>query len=578
MTNTASRQTGNTQSPNNNATRDARTSIIARARQEIVAMKAYSSARSLYKSNPDTIFLDANEAPFSPFVGAQSLNRYPDQQPEKPIKALCRYYDVSSRNLITARGADEVIDILMRSFCRPAIDNIIICPPTFAMYEQAALMQGAEVKSVPLTSDDFILDISGITNAADENTKLVFICSPNNPTGNSADKEDIITLCRAFDGKAVIVLDETYNEYSKQPSLIPLTEEFENLIVLRTLSKSHACAGLRCGVGIAQAEIIALLRKVLAPYPLPQPVMAAVLNTMNDTALERLAKKRDELIQLRDECAAKLQAHGAIGKVFPSDANYILVKVKDSEDFKNRFTEAQIIVRNQSHQEGLQDCFRISIGTAAEMELFFRVLDGEKRTLGVNDRIASVNRTTKETAISVSVNLDQTSPVAIDTGVGFYDHMLDQIAKHGGIALQVECHGDLHIDPHHTIEDCAIALGQALKQALGDKSGIGRYGFTLPMDETQAGVSLDLGGRFYLQFDVNDGKGFPENHVGDLPTDMIEHIFLSIAENMNANIHIKVNGENTHHMVEACFKAFARALRQAVKREGEELPSTKGIL
>jgi imidazoleglycerol phosphate dehydratase HisB len=152
--------------------------------------------------------------------------------------------------------------------------------------------------------------------------------------------------------------------------------------------------------------------------------------------------------------------------------------------------------------------------------------------------------------------------------------MLDQIAKHGGFSLELECDGDLHIDPHHSVEDCAIALGQAIRGALGDKRGIGRYGFFLPMDESLVQVALDFGGRFYLDFKAD----FPESHVGDLPCDMVPHVFYSLAEHMQANLHIAVTGENTHHMVEACFKGFGRALRQAIRIEGTEMPSTKGTL
>ena len=152
--------------------------------------------------------------------------------------------------------------------------------------------------------------------------------------------------------------------------------------------------------------------------------------------------------------------------------------------------------------------------------------------------------------------------------------MLHQIAKHGGFSLELECDGDLHIDPHHSIEDCAIALGQAIRGALGDKRGISRYGFFLPMDESLVNVALDFGGRFYLDFKAE----FPESHVGDLPCDMVPHVFYSLAEHMQANLHIAVTGDNTHHMVEACFKGFGRALRQAIQIEGSEMPSTKGVL
>ena len=189
-------------------------------------------------------------------------------------------------------------------------------------------------------------------------------------------------------------------------------------------------------------------------------------------------------------------------------------------------------------------------------------------------RVSSIHRVTSETSISVQINLDEQVPVKINTGIGFYDHMLEQVAKHGNISLELECQGDLHIDMHHTIEDCAIALGQAIKKALRNKLGVARYGFTVPMDETLATAAIDLSGRYYLKF----GGKFPDNFVGGFPTDMVEHVFRSFAENLGATLHISVEGENTHHMVEACFKALGRALGQAIKCEGNNLPSTKGIL
>ena len=189
-------------------------------------------------------------------------------------------------------------------------------------------------------------------------------------------------------------------------------------------------------------------------------------------------------------------------------------------------------------------------------------------------RTASIERITKETKIRVSLDLDRVADPVVMTGHGFFDHMLEQLGKHGGFALDVHCAGDLHIDEHHTVEDCALALGAALKSALGDKRGIGRYGFTLPMDETQASAVLDFSGRPYFVF---DGE-FPRDRVGDLPTEMVPHFFRSLCETSGLNLHLTVRGENTHHMVEACFKSVARALRQAIRREGSELPTTKGVL
>ena len=192
----------------------------------------------------------------------------------------------------------------------------------------------------------------------------------------------------------------------------------------------------------------------------------------------------------------------------------------------------------------------------------------------LSERTARIQRKTKETDIEVKVNLDATSPVKIVTGIGFFDHMLEQIAKHGGFALSLNCAGDLEIDEHHTVEDCALALGEALRTALGDKLGIARYGFVLPMDEAQVRVAIDLSGRAYGVF---EGK-FNREAVGGLPTELVPHFFKSLAESLKAAVHVTITGENTHHMIEACFKGVGRALRQAFRREGEDLPSTKGVL
>ncbi len=189
-------------------------------------------------------------------------------------------------------------------------------------------------------------------------------------------------------------------------------------------------------------------------------------------------------------------------------------------------------------------------------------------------RRATIQRKTKETDIKVTVELDQTEPLRIDTGIGFFDHMLEQLAKHGGFSLQLSCKGDLHIDEHHTIEDCALALGEALRRALGDKTGIGRYGFLLAMDEAEAQVAIDLSGRAWFVFEGQFGR----DAVGGLPTELVPHFFRSLSDALACALHLTVRGDNTHHMIEACFKGVGRALRPALRREGRDLPSTKGVL
>lgn len=245
--------------------------------------------------------------------------------------------------------------------------------------------------------------------------------------------------------------------------------------------------------------------------------------------------------------------------------------------------------------------FAINLGVRG-----FRLKDGHHDWAGIahaltaSPRIARIDRVTKETRISVRVELDRACEPAIATGLGFFDHMLEQLGKHGGFGLAVRCAGDLHIDEHHTVEDCALAIGQALKQALGDKRGIGRYGydggegqgrdsaqvdagafgdaaraaFALPMDETRAAAVIDFSGRPYFVFEGT----FPRAEVGGLATELVPHFFRSLCETAGLNLHLQVRGENTHHMVEACFKVVARALRQAIRREGTALPSTKGLL
>jgi len=192
----------------------------------------------------------------------------------------------------------------------------------------------------------------------------------------------------------------------------------------------------------------------------------------------------------------------------------------------------------------------------------------------LSERTAVVERRTKETQINVRVGLDATSPIQVSTGIGFFDHMLEQLAKHGGFALELTCKGDLQIDEHHTVEDCALALGEALRKALGSKIGIARYGFLLPMDEAEAKVAIDLSGRAYAVFEGRFGR----EQVGGLPTELVPHFFHSLAETLGAAVHVGVTGENSHHMIEASFKGVGRSLRQAFKRESNELPSTKGVL
>jgi imidazoleglycerol-phosphate dehydratase/histidinol-phosphatase len=232
--------------------------------------------------------------------------------------------------------------------------------------------------------------------------------------------------------------------------------------------------------------------------------------------------------------------------------------------------DASRLVGSGKPVEGLARAMGLAVAAISKAsgwtDLAHKLLDRPRR--------ATIHRKTRETDIAVSVDLDSSASARIVTGIGFFDHMLEQLSKHGGFELEVSCRGDLQVDEHHTVEDVAIAVGQALKEALGDKRGIGRYGFVLPMDEAQARVAIDLSGRGYAVF---EGE-FPRAEVGGLPTELVIHFFRSLGDSLGAAIQIDVQGENAHHMVEACFKGVARALRQAIARTGSELPTTKGML
>ncbi len=545
------------------------------ARKAIKSLPEYKSARSLFEGTEDTIYLDANECAYEPYVGASGLNRYPAQQPRKAIEALCRLYDVSSKNLILTRGADEAIDVLVRTFCEAGQDKILISSPAFPMYAQAARIQGVEIIDAPLNPESFALDVELVCRqVAEQKPKLVFICSPNNPTACVVQVKEIERVCQAAANTSLVIIDETYIEFSGKPSMLEKMADYPNVVVLRTISKSYAAAGIRAGVAIAAADIISILRKVEAPYPVPQPVAREIIKILAPDNKIKLDKKRSATMERKRIWEKRMAAWKDVTKVFPSDTNFVLVRFKDAASVIEKCRKNNMVLRDQSHLKGLENCIRITIGSDEDMALLESVVLGQDRVSTENDRKAKVQRSTSETAIDVSVNLDRNAPIVIDTGIGFYDHMLEQIARHAGISLILSCEGDLEIDPHHSVEDCAIALGEALKLALGDKCGINRYGFVVPMDEALCEVAIDLSGRSVNIFEAE----FPDKEVGGLPCDMIEHIFRSLSENMKSTCHIKVKGQNTHHMVEACFKAFGRALGQAIRCETNIIPSTKGSL
>jgi histidinol-phosphate aminotransferase/imidazoleglycerol-phosphate dehydratase/histidinol-phosphatase len=282
--------------------------------------------------------------------------------------------------------------------------------------------------------------------------------------------------------------------------------------------------------------------------------------------LERIERIKAD----RDRIAELLKSSPIVKSVRNGGGNYLFLEVDDAEALAKKMHALGIRIRFRPN--AAPGGVRLTVGTDAENAAALAALgvkfDQEPARTG------DVVRDTKETKIAVAIDLDRPTPRRIDTGIAFFDHMLDQVAAHAGFSVTLACDGDLEIDPHHSLEDCALAFGGALSKALGDRRGIGRFGFSLPMDETEAHVLIDLSGRPYSRF---EGE-FEASHIGAYPTEMTPHIFRSFADSLGAAIHVRVMGENDHHKTEACFKAFGRALRQAVKREGDVLPSTKGVL
>ncbi len=541
-------------------------------RPEIWAMKGYSSARSEMADFAGMIQLDANENPYPPYPMSKEvsqLNRYPEPQPKSVISRLAIIYGVHKDQVLVARGMDEVMDLLVRVFCVPYKDSILYTPPTYGYYQVAADISGVGIVKINL-EDDFSINPDKLINAGCGKVKIVFLCTPNNPTGNIIDLE-VIKKIAVNMPNSIIAVDEAYMEFADAPSAVSLLNKYPNLVVMKTLSKAYAFAGVRVGTLLASQEIIKLISKVIAPYPIPVPSINLIIQALSPFGLEVASSNIDVIKLERERMYQELSKVSDI-HVYKSQANYLLIKVSEASEVYQHFLSRGIIIRNRSRD--IPNTIRISIGTPLENNLVLRAFGVEIKEYLVSHRTAVIVRKTNETDILVRVNLDKKEPIKINTGIGFFDHMLEQLAKHGGFSLEISAKGDTHIDYHHTVEDVAISLGQALKNALGDKKGINRYGFVLPMDEANAAASIDLSGRGVLVFKAD----FRVPVIGGFPIELVEHFFLSFSDKLEAAIHLSVTGENAHHMVEGLFKACAKALNQAIKENGDDIPSTKGLI
>lgn len=471
-------------------------------------------------------------APFPPLVaGGAGLERYP-ARPDALAARMSEVYGVPADHVLPVRGVTHGLELVWRLAAREG--GRIEAPAARPYTDLSAIYRAG-------AGDAFAVVVDG--------------------AGESGALAE--TALRTAPG--LLVVDEGLIEFADSPSAARLIGAHDNLVVLRSLSRAYGLSGARIGAVLAGPTTLARLAAMVEPHALPAPTVRLALQALDPS---RLVETEARIEAVNAERARLVTAIGPIMPIQPGVGPILVARPVSIAAVLAGLTRLGVPA------EVAED--RLMLPVSADPRANDRMLTalGVAPATGRAHRTATVIRDTNETRIVCAVDLDATGPIRIRTGVGFWDHMLEQVAAHGGFSLRLSCEGDLHTDPHHTVEDCAIALGQALKQALGDRRGIARYGFTVPMDEALATVAIDLSGRPYPVFEGT----FATPMIGDYRTDLTAHVFRSLAEHLGAAIHVKVTGDDDHHKTEACFKALGRALRQAIRIEGEAVPSTKGVL
>ena len=473
-------------------------------------------------------------APFAPLVsGGEGLDRYP-AQPAALAARMADIYGASVDQVLPVRGLTHGLELIYRLAAR----------------------EGMAVEAPKAQPYSTLADIYAWSGTAAD-TGAVILRALGSPEAVAEMAERV--------APALLIVDEGMAEFTSATSAATVIGDHANLVVLRSLSLAYGLAGARVGAALAQPQTLARLASVMEPYALPEVSLRLALQALDPSRLletrERIAASVRERERLSKAIAREMTVEAGVGPV-------LMVRPSDPAAVLTALARFGVVAERAGER------LRLPVSSRPEInDRLLAALDlapGQTRA----NRTGQAVRDTKETRIVCAVDLDATGPVSIHTGVGFFDHMLEQVAAHGGFSIRLSCEGDLHTDPHHTIEDSAIALGQALKQALGERRGIARYGFVLPMDEANASVSIDLSGRPYPLFEGT----FTTPFIGDYRTDLTAHVFRSLAEAMGAAVHISVTGNDDHHKTEAVYKAFGRALRQAIRVEGDVVPSTKGVL
>ena len=350
-------------------------SVLDLVRPELLKMKAYSSART--EASGGEVFLNANESAWPSYGEKGPFHRYPDPQPTALLEQLATLYGVTTDRILVGRGSDEAIDLLIRAFCRAGRDAILIQPPTFGMYAICAQVQNADIVEVPL-DEQFQVDADTVLAGMTDAVKLVFVCSPNNPSGQRVPRATIVALAEALAGRAVLVVDEAYAEFADEDdaSVIDLLDRYEHMVVLRTLSKAWALAGARVGSVLASQALIGLLRKILPPYPVPTPCLDAALQALSPQGRKAVAEQIRLVREQRLDMAAALRHAPGVRDVLPSVTNFLTVRLDDAATTYRRLLDAGIVVRDVRRYPGLGDALRITIGTPEENQRVLAVLQG----------------------------------------------------------------------------------------------------------------------------------------------------------------------------------------------------------
>lgn len=347
-------------------------SIVKLARPEIQSLHAYMAAEQI----DDTVRLNANELPLVADAGKfrRPLNRYPEIRPQKLQRALASRFGCQADQLLVTRGSSEAIDLLVRTFCRAGEDSVLTTSPSFSMYRHYAEVQGARIIEVAtLPQKDFAIDVDDLLRACDASVRLIFVCSPNNPTGATLSRKHLEKLLMQRDERSAIAVDEAYVEFGEAASVVDLLERYPNLLVLRTLSKALGFAGARCGAVIGDAAVIQMLSAVQAPYALATPVVECVEDALQEDQLVRAERAVTQIVEERKRLMARVREYDFVSKIWPSDANFFLIEVDDADQVMRRCKKHKVLLRHFAGE--LAACIRISVGSRDENDQLLRAFD-----------------------------------------------------------------------------------------------------------------------------------------------------------------------------------------------------------